>query len=57
MTRCLNFLECKDKDEVHFNVYGYSALISGLAINLKAVVRDYSICYKVDKEDILKTIV
>lgn len=43
--------------DVQFNIYGYTALVSGLNINLKAVAKDYSICYHVDKEDILSTIV
>lgn len=42
---------------MQFNTYGYSALVSGLTINLKAVAKDYSICYRVDKEDILSAIV
>ena len=42
---------------MHHNIYGYTALISGLMINIKAVVKDYSICYQVDKKDIMSTII
>ena len=46
----------KDDKDVHFNVYGYSPLISGHKVNLCAVAHDYSICYEVDKESILNGI-
>ena len=49
LTRCMGYLEVDGKKDVQFNVYGYSALISGLMINLKAIVKDYSICYQIDK--------
>ena len=42
--------------DVHFNVYGYSSMISGLKINLQAVARDYSICYFVDRETLMSAI-
>lgn len=44
------------KEDVHFNVFGYSSLISNLRINLKAVAKDYSICYCLNREDILAAI-
>jgi hypothetical protein len=43
--------------EVHFNVYGYSHLVSGFDINLKAVARDYSICYTLVKEDFTSSMI
>ena len=54
LTRRMGHIEFDSKKDVQFNVYGYSALISGLIINLKAIVKDYSICYQIDKEDMLK---
>ena len=42
--------------DVHFNVYGYSSLISGMKVNLSAIARDYSICYYIDKETIMDAI-
>ena len=57
MSRCLQSIEIDDKKDVQFNIFGYSALISGLIINLKGIFKDYSICYHVNKEDILKIIV
>lgn len=47
--KVLNTLEIDPKKEVHFNVYGYTSLISGLKVNLRAVSKDYSICYIADK--------
>ena len=38
---------------MHFNVYGYSSAISGMKVKLRAVAKDYSICYCVDKENVL----
>ena len=49
-------LEISPKKDVHFNVYGYSSLISGLKVNLSAIARDYSICYCIDKSSILEAI-
>jgi len=57
MRKPLKTIEFLPEKEVQFNVFGYSALISGLNINLKAVVRDHSICYLISKEDILETMV
>jgi hypothetical protein len=54
--RPLKVIEIDPNNEVQFNVYGYSQMISGLNINLKAVVKDYSICYTLVKEDFLNTI-
>jgi hypothetical protein len=55
--RPLKVIEVLPGKEVYFNVYGYSQLISGLEINLKAVVKDYSICYTLVKEDFLSSII
>ena len=54
--KILRVLEVDPNKEVHFNVYGYTSLISGLKVNLRAVAKDYSICYYVDKEIILSAI-
>ena len=51
--RKLSTLEVDPKKVVFFNVYGYSALISGLKINLRAVASDYSICYLINRETLL----
>jgi hypothetical protein len=45
----LGVIKIDPEKEVHFGVYGYSYVASGLKINLRAVARDYSICYCVDK--------
>ena len=45
--------QVRPEDEVQFNVYGYSAAISGMKIRLRGIARDYSICYCVDKDTIL----
>lgn len=42
---------------MQFNVYGYSSLVSGLQINLRAVVKDYSIIYSVSKQEVQSAIV
>lgn len=47
--KSLRVLEINEERGVQFNVYGYSGLISGLHINLRAVAKDYSICYVIDK--------
>ena len=47
--KILATIEVDPKKDVYFNVYGYSALISGHKVNLCAVARDYSILYFVDK--------
>ena len=57
LIKCVRSIEVDSTKDVQFNVFGYSALISGLIINLKGIFKDYSICYKVDKEDIMKIIV
>ena len=49
-------IEIKPDKEVHFNTYGYTALISGHKLNLCAVARDYSICYYVDKESFINAV-
>ena len=54
--RNISVIQLDPKKEVHFNVYGYSALISGHRINLSAKVQDYSICFYVDKEAVLSAI-
>ena len=43
-------IEIDPQKEVYFNVYGYTAVVSGLKVNLRAVARDYSICFCVDRE-------
>ena len=43
-------MEIDPSKEVHFNVFGYSSLISGLKVHLSAIARDYSICFYVDKD-------
>ena len=49
-------LEVNPEKDVHFNVYGYSQLISGQKVNLRAIARDYSICYCLDKPSLLAAI-
>ena len=51
--KVLNSLEVLPEKEVHFNVYGYTALASGLKVKLRAVAKDYSICYYVDKDSFM----
>ena len=52
----LSKLEANPTKEVHFNVFGYSSLISGLKVKLRAVARDYSVCFSVSKENLLSAI-
>ena len=47
--RSLKTIEYNPQKEVQFNVYGYTALISGLPIKLKAISKEYSTCYTVSK--------
>jgi hypothetical protein len=54
--KILRVLEVNPKKEIHFNVYGYTSLISGMKVNLRAVAKDYSICYYIDKEVLLSAI-
>lgn len=54
--KSLKVLEVNEQRDVQFNVYGYSALISGMRINLRAVAKDYSICYVIDKEGFLEAL-
>ena len=47
-------MEIDPSKEVYFNVYGYTALVSGLKVNLRAVARDYSICFCVSREGLME---
>ena len=45
LKKSMGTIEVEGKKDVYFNVFGYSALISGLIVNLKGHFKDYSICY------------
>lgn len=54
--KALKTLEISSTRGVQFNVYGYSALISGLKVSLKAIAKDYSICYSISREHFLEAL-